>query len=428
MILPKINSECKSLDKERADKITGYLAGVLAATGPGHLVEKCLENHDFDPKETVIFSLGKAAVSMANGIEGTKYKDSPLKIILSPYECNGVLDGYKKFVGNHPIPLDDSYTSSKSILKMLQNAGLKNIIVLLSGGASALFEIPEQSIGEENFSRITECLLNAGTDIETLNGIRCGLSSIKCGKIVPQLPFINYRILLISDVPQDRLYLIGSNPFVYHKFALPEHKNKCLSEGIKLNAPIFENKESADIQSDIILSGGIFVDSLERIMRKDPHIGNIINFNNILSGDIKDIAKLILSKLREEYSLKREGFWFLGHGESTAKVIGGGKGGRNTELSLRIMMEMREDEIFSFMSVATDGDDGNSGLMGIIVDNILKRETIDGNLDIYLKNSDSAGFGEKYSVQIKTGPTGNNVSDIIIGYYGGYDESSVRKN
>ena len=427
MILPKINSECKSLDKERADKIAGFLAGVLTATAPGHLVEKCLENNDFGPKETVIFSLGKAAISMANGIEDTKYIDSPLKIILSPYECNGALDGFKKFVGNHPIPLGDSYTSSIAIIKMLQNAGLKNIIVLLSGGASALFEIPEQSIGEENFSRITKCLLDAGTDIETLNGIRCGLSSIKCGKIVPQLPFTNYRILLISDVPQDRLYLIGSNPFAYHKFVLPAPKNKCLGEGVKLNAPIFKSKDGPNIQSDIILSGGIFVESLEHIMRKDPQIVNIINFNNILSGDIKDIAKLIPSKLRAEYSLKREGFWFLGHGESTAKVIGGGKGGRNTELSLRMMIEMSKDEIFSFMSVATDGDDGNSGLMGIIVDNNLKRETIDENLDIYLKNSDSAGFGEKYSVHIKTGPTENNVSDIIIGYYGGYDESSVRK-
>ena len=56
MILPKIDDECKSIDKDRADKIAGFLAGVLTATAPGHLVEKCLENNDFGPKEVFIQS------------------------------------------------------------------------------------------------------------------------------------------------------------------------------------------------------------------------------------------------------------------------------------------------------------------------------------------------------------------------------------
>ena len=148
-----------------------------------------------------------------------------------------------------------------------------------------------------------------------------------------------------------------------------------------------------------------------------------MNLGKILIGDIKNLSKKIPQLLREIFADIGTPFRFAGFGESTAEVRGNGKGGRNTELSLRIMLEMKENEVFSLMSTATDGDDGNSGLMGMIVDDRLKRETLRDDFKYYLDNNDSAGFARKYSVQVETGFTGTNVSDIIIGYYGGFNEN-----
>jgi glycerate-2-kinase len=144
-------------------------------------------------------------------------------------------------------------------------------------------------------------------------------------------------------------------------------------------------------------------------------------------GDIMDVSKKLPQILRKIFAEMENPFWFTGFGETTAKVHGKGKGGRNTELSLRVMLEMNKNEVFSLMSTATDGDDGNSGLMGMMVDDKLKRETLNADFKDYLDNSDSAGFARRYSVQVETGFTGTNVSDIIIGYYGGNNENINRE-
>ncbi|EQD77227.1 glycerate kinase, partial [mine drainage metagenome] len=169
----------------------------------------------------------------------------------------------------------------------------------------------------------------------------------------------------------------------------------------------------------------IFNDSIIHIFSEMGLLS--INLENILNGEVETIAEQISSKLREIFIERKRSFWFAGYGETTTKVIGKGKGGRNLELSLRIMMKMNPEEIFSFISIATDGDDGNSLMMGMITDNILKERTTNVDLEKYLKNSDSATFAEDFGVAVRTGYTGSNVSDIIIGYYGGLIENVNRE-
>ncbi|EQD78595.1 hydroxypyruvate reductase, partial [mine drainage metagenome] len=151
---------------------------------------------------------------MANGVLKSKFENSKLKICLSPTGIKGSVEGFLNFKGDHPIPMNDSFESSKHILENLMKTDCDNLIVLLSGGASSLFEIPDAGISRSEISNTTLKLLDNGTDIETFNRIRCSLSSIKCGKILNYLHFKNYYLIMISDVPSDKTYLIGSNPFI----------------------------------------------------------------------------------------------------------------------------------------------------------------------------------------------------------------------
>ena len=411
------------LNVERANTILNILGKTFLENEPGKIVAKRLENVDLEPEKTAVFALGKAAESMAAGLRDTNFRFSKLKIILAPFSINYSDSDLKIFRGNHPIPLADSYESTRTILTLLENAKEENLIVLLSGGASALFELPESGIDDQTFSKITKCVLDAGTDIESFNALRCGISSIKCGKILQKLKFERYRILLISDVPSNELYLIGSNPFAAHNFDFGGIKRACIPEGFNLVPNSNRMNYSHNTEMDLILSGKIFADSLTENLERNSESYEVMNLGKILMGDIKNLSKKIPQLLRDIFADIGTPFWFAGFGESTAEVRGNGKGGRNTELSLRIMLEMKENEVFSLMSTATDGDDGNSGLMGMIIDDRLKRETLHDDFKYYLDNSDSAGFARKYSVQVETGFTGTNVSDIIIGYYGGFNEN-----
>ena len=423
MKLQEFKNDNPFINAERANKILKILSITFQGNEPKDIVAKKLHNLDYDPKKTAIFALGKAAESMSNGLRETKFRSSKLKIVIAPFDINSLDKDFRIYRGNHPVPLTDSYKSTREIIRILQNAEEENLIVLLSGGASSLFELPENGIEDQTFSDITKCLLDAGTDIESFNALRCGISSIKCGKILPKLKFNKYKILLISDVPSNELYLIGSNPFAVHKFDFDNIKSSCLPENINFTTNSNAQQYTHKTSMELILSGNMFADSLSGNIKSNYISEEVVDLGQILMGDIKIISAKLPQLLRKIFSEKGKPFWFIGFGESTAEVRGSGKGGRNTELSMRIMMEMNENEIFSVMSVATDGDDGNSGLMGMVADNCLKRKTSHEDFKYFLDSSDSAGFARKYSVQVESGFTGTNVSDIIIGYYGGINES-----
>jgi glycerate 2-kinase len=143
-----------------------------------------------------------------------------------------------------------------------------------------------------------------------------------------------------------------------------------------------------------------------------------ISIGSGLSGNVIEFSSWIVEKAREIYKTEKKPFWFVGGGETTSRIVGKGKGGRNCELALRVMQKFSNEE-FLFSSIGTDGMDGNSGAMGGIADNDLKDKVTNNEIEDSLSRSDSFSLLDKYSSAIITGFTGTNVSDIIIGYYGG---------
>jgi glycerate-2-kinase len=131
---------------------------------------------------------------------------------------------------------------------------------------------------------------------------------------------------------------------------------------------------------------------------------------NNLSGEARVVAKDILDELSKE----NNGTVLLYGGETTVKIKGRGRGGRNQEMSLSGLRYINDNQIL--ISVASDGRD-NSENAGGICDIITKEKAKKLNLDIekYLKNNNSFEFFEKTGDYLKTGDTGSNVADIIVG-------------
>jgi glycerate 2-kinase len=142
--------------------------------------------------------------------------------------------------------------------------------------------------------------------------------------------------------------------------------------------------------------------------------GEKINLGSYINGDVKTVSYNIVNILRNLFEIKGKPFWFVCGGETTVNVTGNGYGGRNQELAVRMMENMDKKEEFLFISIGTDGIDGKSTAAGGIVDNSTKIE----NLETYIDNNDTYTALSQSNGAIITGRTGNNVSDIMLGYYG----------
>jgi glycerate 2-kinase len=357
-----------------------------------------------------IFSVGKASIPMVKGLEETVVKNSNLSICLTPSPQN--VEGFIVFKGNHPFPGNDTFSSSEAIFNLIEKDKSEKLLFLLSGGSSSLFEKIVQGVSIDRYMEIMHVLVTGGYPIEQINSIRCILSDVKCGKMLNHSNYGEILILAISDVPGDDISVIGSNPF-YPGKSLDPDKDLIAKLGIeKQNITYRECR----IESDIILAGRKYasdmLDSIDLSYEK-------IFLGNILEGDVNICSDRLLELLRNQYKTTGKPFVFSAYGETTSRVTGNGKGGRNCYLSALILKKAEKSEEFSFVSFATDGQDGNSGLAGFLVDNTLKEIIDNDEIERYIQNSDTGNLAIKLKRDINTGPSGNNVSDVVIGYYGG---------
>ncbi len=357
-----------------------------------------------------IFSVGKASIPMVKGLDPAIIKNSSLSICLTPSPEN--MEGFRVFRGNHPFPDTDTFRSSEEIFNLIVEDHSDKLIFLLSGGSSSLFEKVSKGVSIDRYMEIMHLLVTGGYPIDQINSIRCILSDVKCGKMLNHSNYNEILILAISDVPGDDISVIGSNPFYPGKRFDPD---KELTERLGLEKQKITYRD-CHIESDIILAGkkyaGDMLDNIELPYEK-------VFLENILEGDVNTCSDKILELLRSRYSKTGKPFVFSAYGETTSKVTGNGKGGRNCYLSSLILEKAENSEEFSFISFATDGQDGNSGLAGFLVDNTLKEIISNAEIDRYIENSDTGNLAIRLHRDLNTGPSGNNVSDVVIGYYGG---------
>ncbi|KQB36796.1 glycerate 2-kinase [Acidiplasma cupricumulans] len=370
-------------------------------------------------KNVYLIGFGKASFRMYSGIRPKIINKLRYAGIIVPEDevIGHNFTELRIYRGTHPYVSSASVNSSIELLRPLKNLNEDDlVIVLISGGGSSLFEIPEDNVSVDDIMEISKEIMNSGGNIYDLNIIRLGLSSVKGGKLASYLYPAHVKSYIISDVFYDDLGIIASGPLVredysddVQKISEKYVKNPGLRDFINKNY----RKNSLDmkyyerIENIIILKNKDFVDYLYKNLDS-----NSVSLGSNINGDVNDVSNYLINILRNIYSVKRSGFWFVCGGETTVNVRGNGIGGRNEELCMKMHKLYNNDEQFLFLSIGTDGIDGLSPAAGGIVDNFTKIE----NIDDYLKNNDSYNALKPGNI-IMTGRTGNNVSDIILGYY-----------
>jgi len=330
--------------------------------------------------------------------------------------------------GAHPLPDVAGEASARELLELAHSLGADDLlVVLLSGGASALLAAPKAGLSLEDVRATTRVLLRVGAPITAVNTVRRQLLAAAGGGLARTAWPASVMTLIVSDVLGDPVPDIASGPTVssptgpadalgvLERFGIAEAVPGSVADflGRRLAAsPRDEARIAAGARTEIIGNNRTAVDAAAVLLRRRGY--RTVTLERSLAGEAA-------ARGRQLGGLARG----LGRSEATAVVVGGettvtvrghGRGGRNQELALAAAIELEGAAPCALLAGATDGVDGLSDHAGAVVDPTtvarLRARGIDAAAALADNDSGSA-FGGVGDALI-TGPTGTNVCDITV--------------
>jgi hydroxypyruvate reductase len=381
-----------------------------------------------------VVAAGKAAGPMVRACLAGVGRQPATAMAVAPSGLEGLPALVRVFAGGHPVPNQASLDAGRCALDTAAAAGADDVVVVLvSGGASALLVLPIEGVSLRDKQAATARLLRAGADIHALNTVRKHLSRVKGGRLAAATK-ASVIGLAISDVVGDDVSVIGSgltagDPTTFAdalglleryggRAAFPPSVVAALRDGVAgrhvesptPGSPALRRTETRIIGSRRDAMAGA-EEEAERL-RYRVHV-----IDKPVVGEARAAAAAYAAVLCEMASAGGTPICVVSSGETTVRVTGGGKGGRNQEFALALvdaLPEMRGAVVVS--SIGTDGVDGPTDAAGAIVasDTRARADARQLSPQAFLDNNDAYHFFEALADLIKTGPTRTNVGDIQI--------------
>ena len=344
---------------------------------------------------------------IADGMVITKYGHS-----------NGSIGSLEIFEAGHPVPDENTYAATSAVVEKAGRWGENDaVLFLISGGGSALFEMP--LISGEELQELTNQMLACGADIVEMNKIRKRLSAVKGGRFAELCAPAKVFSVILSDVLGDPVDMIASGP------AYPD-SSTC--------------SDALDIVSKYSLT--LSARALECLSRETPK--QLDNVETYISGSVRQLCEAarkqcialgyepfiltdmlsciareagsFLASIAKTYAGCGRSLAFIAGGETVVKLTGKGLGGRNQELALSAAAGIAGMENVAVFSVGSDGTDGPTDAAGGYVDgktlSVLCENSI--SIDRVLAENDSYHALKKCGGLIITGNTGTNVNDLSV--------------
>lgn len=385
---------------------------------PDNAVREALGKITFNNGRIVLVAIGKAAWPMANSAYG-ELKDRITKgIVITKYEhSKGPIGSLEIHEAAHPVPDENGFSATKRALELVSGLDKDdNVLFLISGGGSALFECP--LVEGRELKDITSQLLACGAAIEEINTIRKHLSSVKGGRFALACRPAHVFSIVLSDVLGDRLDTIASGPAypdgttsaqsldIIKKYSLKLSKQaiNCLSN---------ETPKSLDNVTTFITG------SVSQLCRSASEKAVELGYEPVVLTDKLTIQARVAGVEIAKLAIQKSGakpIALIEGGETVVKLTGHGKGGRNQEFALAASPIISGYDNICVFSVGSDGTDGPTDAAGGYVDGKTAENLKTKGLDIekVLYDNDSYNALKVCDGLIITGPTGTNVNDLAV--------------
>ncbi len=382
-----------------------------------------------------LMAFGKAACGMAKAALAILPPDLlvPNGTVVTHYPNVTPLENLQVIGADHPLPDASGYSAARRLAEQAQAARLGDLVlVLVSGGGSALIPYPAPPVTLAEEITVTDLLLASGAGIKAVNCVRKHLSVLKGGGLAKLVAPADLHTLILSDVLGNDLASIASGPTVADDTTyadaitvltqfgiwqkLPDAIQHHLTQGQLGRIP--ETPKPGDplfLNVGHTLVGGNDI-SVNAMIECAQNLGYV---TEVYSWQLTGEARLAADKLACYAKQTNKPFALLAGGETTVTLKGQGRGGRNQELALAFALAAKKYQLshsWAFLSGGTDGRDGPTDAAGGLVDaGSLKRIELAGLEPLsLLEDNDSYRALQASDDLLFTGATGTNVADLQI--------------
>ena len=390
----------------------------LSAVLPDSAVQRALRDYRSGPGKTVLVAVGKAAWQMAKAaLDTLGYVDDGL-VITKYGHVKSELRGVRCYEAGHPVPDENSFTATREALALVSGLPSEDtVIFLLSGGGSALFELPLIPGGE--LQDITRQLLACGADIVEMNCIRKRLSSVKGGRFAQACSPAKVLSIILSDILGDPLDSIASGPAYPDGSTCSEALAVVEKYGLQLSSEALTllQQETPKVLNNVEthINGSVrelcaAAASAAAGLGYEP-----VFLTDMLTCEAREAGRFLASVLRS-HANGGKSLAFIAGGETVVHLTGSGKGGRNQELALAACEGIAGLSGTAVFSVGSDGTDGPTDAAGGYADSesLAALKALGLNLHRVLADNDAYHALQAINGLIITGPTGTNVNDVAV--------------
>jgi glycerate 2-kinase len=378
-----------------------------------------------------LVALGKAAPGLAAAVLrcGRRKPDSVFVLTPDGVSTPPSVARFTRYAA-HPLPDERGAAATRQLLAALAGCAPEDgIVVLLSGGSSALLAETLPGVPAATFPHLTSALLAAGTPIEELNTVRKHLLAAAGGRLAAASP-ARLLVLVVSDVPGDDLSSIASGPTVgdpttfADALAVLERRGvatlfpeiaEFFSQGARGEHAETPKPDDPALRRACTVLLGTSRDALAAAGRAAQRSGmRPCELTRRLRGEARSVGMALAAVAGA--LVPGEPVALLLAGETTVTVRGSGRGGRNLEVALAAASGLAGMAERCILAAGTDGVDGIAPAAGAVVDGgtLTRAAALGKDAAAALDNNDAWGFFEGLPEAIVTGPTGTNVSDVAF--------------
>jgi len=388
-------------------------------------------------RQIVAVGLGKAAAPMAAAVEEILGDRIVRGVVVTKYGHAQPTRTIRIHEAGHPVPDDAGIAGAQAILDHVMGLGPDDLVlVLISGGGSALTPAPVDGITLAEKQALTKALLACGADIREMNTLRKHISRIKGGQLARAAAPARVFTLILSDIVGDPLDAIASGPTVPDprtyadalaildkygiRHEIPASIRAHLEAGAagkvretpKPDDPLFERVTSVMVASNI--------QALEAAQAEAQRLGfQTMILSSFIEGETREIARMhaaLALEVRASGHPLRPPACLITGGETTVTLKGTGKGGRNQEFALAAALDIAGSPDVVILSAGTDGTDGPTDAAGALADGdtVARARAVGLSPQAALAGNDAYPFFERLGDLIITGPTRTNVMDVRL--------------
>ncbi len=439
------------------ERLEAIFRAAVSAADPGRLVARALRADGRDivfacggPADRVrrseveriyIVGGGKAGRAMGEAALAAMGGATVSGALAVPHGGGGDGTGPVRYLeAGHPLPDDGSLAAAREMLRLLDGAGPRDLVIaLISGGGSAMISAPPEGVAPSDKAEVCRLLLRAGADIAAFNAVRKHLSRVKGGRMAQAAWPARCLALLLSDVPGDDPSAIASGPFspdpttyaealdVLSRFGVmdgtPPSVRRHLQAGAdgavpetpKPGASVFGR-----VRWGVAGSNGTALEAA-RAATTAAGVRFVRVLPGFLRGEARECARRFAGEVRAavDAAPRGEPVVVLAGGETTVRVTGTGKGGRSQEFALAAALELEGSAGISLLAGGTDGIDGPTDAAGAVADgdSCARAKALGAaSPGRFLENNDAYHFFAALGDLVVTGPTGTNVGDLAIAF------------